>query len=296
MRILLLGNTGQLGWELERALAPLGQVDALDYPVVDLLDPASICAAVRQSEPQIIVNAAAYTAVDSAEQEPERAFAVNDRGPGVLAAEARSAGAALVHYSTDYVFDGTAAVPYTEADVPNPLGVYGGSKLAGERAVQEVGGAYLILRTAWVYSLRRDCFPTKVLEWARRQRVLRVVDDQVSNPTWARMLAEATALVLAQGANYPACWLSERSGVYHLAGDGHTSRYEWARAVLSLDPYRETQIAQELVPAKTADFPTPARRPLHSALNCDRFAEVFGLRLPEWRAALRLAMSPGAQA
>ncbi len=290
MRILLLGNTGQLGWELERTLAPLGEVIPLDYPALDLADEGQVRLLVRRVAPQVIVNATAYTAVDRAETESDLAYAVNARAPQLLAEEAQAIGAALIHFSTDYVFDGVKGAPYVETDLPNPLGVYGASKLAGEQAIQQVGGVYLILRAAWVYSTRRESFVTKVLQWARQQRALRIVADQVSNPTWARALAEITAQLLAQGGLQVVPWLAERAGLYHLAGDGYASRYEWAQAILRLDPHPEEQIVEAVEPALTTDFPTPAHRPLFSALNCDKFMDTFGLRLPDWRNALRLAL------
>ena len=289
-RILLLGKIGQLGWELQRTLSPLGEVTALDYPEIDLVKSESLRPIVRSIRPDVIVNATAYTAVDRAEIEPEIAMAINGRAPGLMAEEARELGAALIHYSTDYVFSGDKGSPYVESDETGPLGMYGQSKLAGERAIQEVGGAYLILRTSWVYSLRRDSFVTKVLEWSRKQPSLRIVSDQVSNPTWCRMLAEVNAQLLAKGGSDLHGWARERSGVYHLAGDGSASRFEWARAILELDSHRDEQVTRELLPAATSEFPTPAQRPLNSALNCDRFAETFRLRLPAWEAALRLAM------
>lgn len=290
MRILLLGKYGQLGWELRRALATVGEVTAFDYPEVDLANFQQARELARQHQPQVIVNAAAYTAVDRAEGEPEVAMAINAQTPAVLAEEARRLGALLIHYSTDYVFDGRKGSEYLESDPPNPLGVYGLSKLEGERAVLAVGGAALILRTSWVYSLRRESFVTKVLQWARQQPVLRVVSDQVSNPTWARMLAEITAQILTRGGESWLDWLGERRGLYHLAGSGCASRLEWAQEILKLDPHPEQQVVREIQPALTADFPTPAQRPLFSALNCDLFTAVFGLRLPPWREALRLAM------
>jgi dTDP-4-dehydrorhamnose reductase len=290
MKLLLLGNTGQLGWELERTLQPLGQVVALDFPGIDMANADSIRKVVREHSPHVIVNATAYTAVDKAESEPDLAHAVNATGPGVLAEEARKLNAALIHYSTDYVFDGTKGTPYVETDLPNPLNVYGQSKLAGEQAIQAIGGAYLILRTAWVYSLRRESFVTKVLHWSRKQKTLRIVADQVSSPTWARMLAEVTAQALARGGANILPWLARRSGVYHLAGGGFASRFEWAREILKYDPQAHEQVTTNLVPAATADFPTPASRPLFSALDCENFITVFGLHLPPWEAILLMAM------
>jgi len=290
MRILLLGKIGQLGWELKRTLAPLGEVIALDYPEIDLSQAGAARQAVRLAAPQVIINASAYTAVDRAESEEPVALAVNGRTPGELAEEAAALGAALIHYSTDYVFDGAKGSPYLETDAPHPLNIYGSSKLAGEQAIQQVGGSFLILRTSWVYSLRRASFVTKVLEWSRGQPSLRVVSDQVSNPTWARMLAEITAQLLAKAGEHPAGWLGERRGLYHLAGDGYASRLEWAQAILRLDPKRGEQVARQILPARTAEFPTPARRPLFSALNCDLYSYTFRQSLPPWEEALRLAM------
>lgn len=296
MRILLLGKTGQLGWELRRTLAPLGEVTALDYPEIDISRPDSIRETLRQTRPEVIFNATAYTAVDRAESEPDIAFAINGQAPGILADEAHRLGAALIHYSTDYVFDGSKGSPYTENDEPHPLNVYGRSKLAGEEAIAASGAAAITLRTAWVYSTRRDSFVTKTLQWARQNRTLRLVTDQISNPTWARMLAETSAhllLLAPQGLFAPAAftgWLGEHCGVYHLAGSGWASRKEWAEAVLRCDPNPAEQVVREILPATTAEFPAPAGRPLFSALDCSRFTETFGLRLPPWEETLKLAM------
>jgi dTDP-4-dehydrorhamnose reductase len=290
LKLLLLGNTGQLGWELQRTLQPLGIVVALDYPEINMADAASIRKTVQEYRPEVIVNATAYTAVDKAECEPELAEAINGTGPGVLAEEAHKLNAALIHYSTDYVFNGAKGKPYLETDTPNPLNVYGKSKLAGEQAIQDVDSAYLILRTAWVYSLRRDSFVSKVLGWVRKNETLRIVDDQISNPTWARMLAEATSLLLARAGDDFLPWLAERKGLYHLAGDGYASRYEWAKQILALDPSPRQQLARRLLPAATTKFPTPAKRPLFSALDCVKFRSTFGLQLPDWKQALVLAV------
>jgi dTDP-4-dehydrorhamnose reductase len=286
MKLLLLGNTGQLGWELQRTIQPLGDVFALDYPQVDLADPTSIRKVVQECRPEIICNATAYTAVDKAESEPELAEAINGQGPGILADEARKLKAVLIHYSTDYVFDGSKNAPYEETDLPHPVNVYGQSKLSGEQAIQSVGGDYLIFRTAWVYSLRRESFVTKVLQWARKKELLRVVDDQVSNPTWARMLAEASAQVLVRGVGY----LRERAGLYHLAGGGYATRYAWAQEILRLDPKKQEQTVKQLLPALSSDFPTPAQRPFFSALECQKFEQAFDLHLPPWDTALKLAL------
>lgn len=293
MKILLIGYTGQLGWELHRALLPLGQITALDRPDISLAEPETLRPLVRHLRPQVIVNAAAYTAVDQAEGEPDLAHMINCTAPAMLAEEANALGATLIHYSTDYVFDGKKAFPYTEQDLPNPINVYGSSKLAGEQAIQAAGGSYLVLRTSWVYSLRRGSFVTKVLEWSRKQPVLRVVDDQISSPTWCRSLATATALVLARASGEPSGWLAERRGLYHLTDRGSASRYEWAKAILALDPRREEQVTRKMEPASSLEFPTPALRPAQSALDCTQFSETFGIQPPDWQLALSLAMDTG---
>ena len=289
-RILLFGRGGQLGWELQRALAPLGEVLALDYPQADFSKPEALRRLVREAQPDLIVNPAAFTAVDRAETESELAFRVNAQSPAVLAEEALRLRVPLVHYSTDYVFDGAKGSPYLESDEPAPLNVYGHSKLAGDRAVISVGGAHIILRTSWVYSMRQGGFVTKVLQWARQQEVLRVVDDQISGPTSARMLAELSALLLAGVGTDPFGWLAQRAGVYHCAGEGACSRYAWAQEILKLDPRPEEQIVRELLPASSDEFPTPAARPLVSVLDCAKLERVFGLRLPPWQVGLKLAM------
>ncbi len=293
MRILLLGNKGQLGWELERTLAPLGELHACDYPEVDLADIDLLRREIKQCRPDLIVNAAAYTAVDRAESEPWLAEAVNTTAPAIMAEEASHTKSAFIHFSTDYVFDGQKGTPYLESDKPNPVCVYGRTKLAGELAIRQVGNAYLILRTSWVYSLRGDSFVTKVLRWARGKPPLRLVTDQVSGPTWARMLAEVTTQLITLGREDLNNWFSQHQGLYHLAGSGFCSRLEWGQEVIKLDPHRQEQTILELQPAETSEFPTPARRPLFSALNCDHFTSTFHLRLPDWQYALKLAMEAG---
>jgi dTDP-4-dehydrorhamnose reductase len=213
---------------------------------------------------------------------------INGTGPGILAEEARRLNGALIHYSTDYVFDGTKGEPYTEEDQPNPINVYGETKLAGEKAVQAVGGAYLIFRTSWVYSLRRPCFVTKVLQWAREQETLRIVDDQISSPTWARTLAEATAQIIAQGRGTPVDYVQEKSGLYHLAGGGSCSRYEWAKAILEMDPQKNEQIISAIKKAKSEEFNTLAQRPLTSILHCGKITKIFYISTPLWKTVLSL--------
>ena len=290
-RILQIGKIGQLGWELLSTCAPLGEVIALDYPDVDLSDNSGLRELVRSVKPDIIINAAAYTNVDRAESEPEKARAINATGPGVLAEEAKKINAVMVHYSTDYVFDGTKGSPYVETDTPKPLSVYGQTKLEGEQAVGASGCVNLVLRTSWVYSMRQGGFVTKVLQWARTQEVMRVVDDQISGPTSARMLAEITALILAQGRDDVYGYLGEKGGLYHCAGGGSCSRYEWAKAILELDPHKEEQKVKELLPAKSSDFAVPANRPMVSVLNCERLNQKTGLSCPEWKSDLRMVMN-----
>ena len=287
MRIFILAENGQLGWELCRTLAPLGEIIAVDYPKIDLERPETVCELIREIKPALVVNAAAYTAVDLAETERERAAKINAIAPGLLAEECNRLGAMFFHYSTDYVFDGTKGSPYIESDTPNPLSVYGRSKLEGEQLVRKAGGAHLIFRTSWVYSMRgQGGFISKVMQWSRRQETLRMVTDQIGNPTWARMLAEVAAQIAVRGQKY----VAERSGLYHLAGSGFTSRLEWTKMILELDPNKQEQITKEILPALTADFPTPAERPLFSALDCSKFESTFDLKLPGWQSALKLAM------
>ena len=291
MKILLFGKNGQLGWEFQRILPILGEVISFDREELDLCDLDAVRKTIAELKPGLIVNASAYTDVDQSETEIERAMKINALAPGVMAETARKLRAAFVHYSTDYVFDGRKNAPYTEMDPVNPLNLYGKSKLLGEENIIQVGEAYLILRTSWVYSLRGNSFVNKVLKWSRQNRMLKVVSDQVSNPTWARMLAEVTGFALAgqKPDLYEA--VRERGGIYHLAGGGFTSRYEWAKQILANDPRRSEQIVQAIEPASSEEFPTPAVRPLFSALDCSLFEEKFGLRLPAWNETLRLALS-----
>ncbi len=291
MNIVLFGKSGQLGWELERTLAGLGNVMALDRGQLDLSDLSAVQQTLEELKPNLIVNASAYTDVDRAENEPELAMKVNALAPGIMAETSRKLGAALIHYSTDYVFDGRANIPYTENASTNPLNVYGKSKLLGEENIKQAGDAYLILRTSWVYSLRGNSFVNKVLGWARKNSTLRIVEDQVGSPTWARMLAEMTSLLLAQtrGSLYEK--IHEQCGIYHLAGSGYTSRYEWAKEILANDPNRSEQTVQAIEPGHTEEFPMPASRPLFSALDCTHFERTFGLRAPPWRSTLKLAMA-----
>lgn len=291
MKIVLIGKNGQLGWEIQRSIAPLGKITALGRDQLDVSDHTAVKNILEELKPDLLINTSAYTDVDQAETQSELATKINSVTPGIMAEVARKTRAVFIHYSTDYVFDGQSAAPYVEADQTNPLNMYGKSKLMGEENIRQAADAYLIFRTSWVYSLRGNSFVNKVLAWSRKNQRLRIVSDQVSSPTWARMLAETTSLVIAtRKANL---WESmrEKSGIYHLAGSGYTSRYEWAQQILANDPNRTGQLVQTIEPVPSGEFSTPATRPLFSALNCEKFSRTFGLRLPDWEESLQLAMA-----
>jgi dTDP-4-dehydrorhamnose reductase len=291
MKIVLFGKNGQVGWELQRILPSLGRVVAFDYDDLDLADLKAVQTLLNELKPDLILNASAYTAVDRAETERDVAMKVNGQAPGVMAEAARRSGGMLVHYSTDYVFDGEKGSPYVETDIPNPLNVYGESKLAGEVAIQQAAEAYLILRTSWVYSLRlQSGFVKKVLSWARQNETLRVVQDQTGCPTWARMLAETTALLIAKSGDRPVDYFKLNHGIYHVAGKGSASRYEWAQAILANDSQRNEHRISRLEPAQSAEFPAAAARPEYSVLDCTQFENTFGLCIPNWKESLVLAM------
>lgn len=291
MNILLFGRNGQLGSEFQRTLPKLGNVTCLDYEDVDLSDIHALQETLQERKPNLIVNASAYTAVDKAETEQDTAKKINALAPGAMAEWARNFGAVLIHYSTDYVFDGRKGSPYNESDPVNPLNVYGKSKLAGEENIKQAGDAYLILRTSWVYGMGKAGFVSKVLQWSRRNEILKIVSDQISNPTWARDLAEATSrLVFAHRGNLQDV-MKERRGIYHLAGNGYISRYEWAKQILANDPRPTEQLVRSIEPVSSDAFPSPAVRPLFSVLDCSKFRQAFGFSLPDWADSLRLAMA-----
>lgn len=289
-KILQIGKIGQLGWELLRTCAPLGEVVALDYPDVDLSESTGLRELVRSVKPDIIINAAAYTNVDKAESEPEKARAINATGPGVLAEEAKKANAILVHYSTDYVFDGTKGSPYIETDSTNPLNYYGQTKLEGEQLIAASGCINFVLRTSCMYSMQAGGFVTKVLHWSRTQQIMRVVDDQICSPTSARLMAEVTAALLAKVVDHSTDWLEERRGVYHCAGAGSCNRYEWAKQILRLDPNPSQQVVKDLVPAKSSEFHSTAVRPLATPFDNTKLGKMFGLSLPGWLVGLQWIM------
>jgi dTDP-4-dehydrorhamnose reductase len=287
MRILLLGATGQVGTELLHTLAPLGSVVAANRTSADLCSADSLRQAVLAAAPDLIVNAAAYTAVDKAESEPDVARQVNAVAPGVLGELAHTSGAALVQYSTDYVFDGQIERPYREDDAPSPLNVYGRTKLEGERAVAASGAAHLILRTTWVYGTHGRNFVLTIRRLAREQSVLRVVNDQVGAPTWSRLIAEATARIAGQGSQDIHGFMRERSGVYHLTCAGQTSWYDFAADIVSsLRGTGETHLAR-VEAVTSAAFVQAAKRPAWSVLDNRKIAEIFGVHLPDWRVAAK---------
>lgn len=287
-RILIFGRVGQVGWELRHKLACLGQVSAVEYPEVDFTNPDSIRAAVRAVEPMAIVNAAAYTAVDKAETEPELAAAINETGPGVLAEEAKRLGALLVHYSTDYVFDGTKQGAWVETDSPNPLSVYGRTKLGGDRAIEAAGCDHLIFRTSWVYGARGSNFLLTMLRLAQERPELRIVSDQIGAPTSSECIALATAGVLAQVLAPGGAGLDGRGGIYNLTNTGHTSWYGFAEAIFARASADFGIQVPNLVPIDTSEYPRPAKRPANSRLSCQRLEETFGLGMPRWEDALSL--------
>lgn len=291
MKIVLLGKNGQLGQELQNTLTAMGDVISLGRADLDLATPKSIETTLTALKPHIIINASAYTEVDRAESQIELANNINALAPGIMAKTARQIGAVFIHYSTDYVFDGKSSIPYVESDTTNPLNAYGQSKLDGENNIQQTGDAYLIFRTSWVYSMNGNSFVNKVLQWSRVNTTLRVVDDQISSPTWARMLAEISTTLLSQNKGDLLDAIRERRGIYHVAGSGYTSRYEWAKEILANDSNQTEQLVQTTEPVSSQEFPTPAQRPLFSALNCTKFKTTFNLPIPGWKESLQIAMT-----
>lgn len=293
--ILLTGVNGQVGYELQHTLSVLGRTVALDRSQLDLSDPDAIRRVVRELKPNLVINPAAYTAVDKAESEPELAFAINATAPAVLAEEAARLGATLVHYSTDYVYDGSKSSPYVENDPTNPLSVYGKSKLAGEEAIRAVGLPHLILRTSWVYGARGKNFLRTILRLAAEREQLRIVGDQFGAPTWSRNIAEATATAMLD-------WQHGKSGTYHMTCAGQTSWHGFAQAILR--QYQTMQTEQNWPPLKaspdsiaaitTAQYPTPAQRPANSVLDNSKLRETFGMEMPDWQASMSEALQEAA--
>ena len=290
---MLTGKNGQLGWELARSLARLGEVNGCDRELMNLADPDAMVKTMRTMRPQLIVNAAAYTAVDRAESEPELAHKINAVAPRIIADEAQALGAAIIHYSTDYVFDGDDKGARVESDPPNPRSAYGRSKLAGEQAVAASGAAHCIFRTSWVYASRGKNFLLTMLRLAREKPELRVIADQIGAPTWARVIAEATANVIGQltergtiNSNSLIDAMRACGGIYHLTASGSTSWHGFAQTIL-----REAGLTTPLQPITTAEYPLPASRPANSRLSCARLGREFGIVLPAWETSLHACMA-----
>lgn len=281
MKILLTGCAGQLGRELKRSLACLGEVIACDRSQLDLARADPLRAALRSIAPAVIINAAAYTAVDKAEAEPGLADTINSLAPGILAEEARRLDALLIHYSTDYVFDGAATAPYAEGAPTGPLNAYGASKLEGEQAIAATGAHALVLRTSWVYGTRGKNFLLTILRLAAERDELTIVADQTGTPNWSRTLAQATSALVARGLPD----LVERAGLYHLSSTGATTWHGFATAIVGGGG------RPRVVPIATADYPTPARRPAYGVLATDRFRAAFGFALPPWDEALAACLA-----
>ena len=296
MRILLTGSTGQVGRELARTLAPLGDVTSPSRDELDLSRPDAIREAVRRARPDLVLNAAAYTDVERAETEPELAWVVNARAPGILAEEAARLGAAIIHFSTDYVFDGRKPEPYVESDPPSPLNLYGETKLRGEEAVRGSGAPHLIFRLSWVYGLRRRNFLRAMLEAFASREVVRVVADQTGRPTWCRTVAEAVVAALGaavgEGADRrasprPATALEAISGLYHLGPAGTTTWHGFAEAILETLRAEGASVAtRRIEPIPSSAYPSAVRRPARSVLSCHAFERAFGLPQPHWKGEL----------
>lgn len=299
--ILVTGRDGQLGFELRRALATLGKVHAIDRDNIDFCDLNAVRQHMRSLRPDIVVNAGAYTDVNRSESDREVANTINGAVPGVLAEELKSYGGKLIiHYSTDYVFNGTSTRPYTEEDPTAPINAYGESKLAGELAVQRAGAPHIILRTEWLYATRGGNFLLTILRLARAGKPLRIIADQVGAPTWARMLAEATAHIVAFVMHTPAAQVTASSGIYHLTAAGQTSWHGFTEAILKESAHRLEQAGKpsewcvnalrQLTPISASEYPTPARRPAYSVLSNDKIQRAFGVGMPDWRDQLHLAL------
>jgi dTDP-4-dehydrorhamnose reductase len=289
MKILLLGADGQVGWELRRSLAPLGEVVCCTRRQADLAQPDAVCRLVRTMAPGVVVNAAAYTAVDQAEAEPERAALINAEAVGRLATEVRRLDGWLVHYSTDYVFAGDRDGYYTEEDEPGPLNVYGRTKLAGERAIEQAGCRHLTLRTSWVFAARGNNFIKTILRLAREREQLRIIADQIGAPTSAESIADATALVLYR-LGYDPVLAARAAGVYNLVAAGETSWHEYARLVVAEARRCGADLKttpENVLPIGTAEYPRPAHRPANSRLNAQKLRDRFGLILPPWQTQVR---------
>lgn len=292
MKTLLFGKNGQVGWELNRALQPLGKIIALDIDDADFSSPESLRQVVQNINPDVICNAVAYTAVDKAENDEDLALKINGISPGVLAEEALKIGALLVHYSTDYVFDGTKATPYTEEDEPNPINAYGRTKLAGEIAIQSSGCDYLILRTSWVYASRAHNFMLTMLKLAQEREDLSIVADQIGAPTTARLIADTTVLCVHQVMKERVTGIFS-SDLYHLTASGHTSWHGFTKEIISLaNQSAKLQLTiKDIKAIPTSNYPTPAVRPMNSQLALTKLESVFSLRMPDWKETLAVCIT-----
>lgn len=285
MKILLLGKIGQVGSELQSSLAILGEVTAWDRSNLDLADTDSIRESIRGLCPEIIVNAAAYTAVDKAEAEPELAMVINGIAPGVMAEEATRLNALLVHYSTDYVFDGTKSAPYTESDETNPLNVYGRSKLAGEQAIRAQAARHLIFRTTWVYDTHGKNFLNTIKRAGAQRTELAIVNDQIGAPTWSREIAVATGEILGLYLKHPN--REQVNGICNLTAQGQTSWFGFAQAAADYGLFSDLDHPPALRAIPSCDYPTPAKRPMYSVLSNAKLQQQFGIQLPDWKISLR---------
>jgi dTDP-4-dehydrorhamnose reductase len=301
LRILVTGANGQVGWHLQRTMAPMGELLAIDIDQVDLTDRDAVSRAVRDFAPNVVVNAAAYTAVDKAESEPKLARAINVDAPAQIAAECARTGALMVHYSTDYVYGGGKPSPYEESDATGPLSVYGETKLAGDQTIIASGCPNIILRTTWVYDIRGKNFLRTVLRLAREKAELRVVGDQFGAPTWARALAQATAIIVARSLEHNSVMGHWQTGLFHLTAAGQTSWAGFAQAIIDdyedfidwpadCGEYGEPLKAKRVVEITTEEYHTPAQRPKNSVLSNNAIQRTFGIFMPDWRAQLRLAL------
>ncbi len=292
MKILLFGKNGQVGWELNRSLQPLGEIIAVDIDEVDFTDSDGLRAIIQTVKPSVICNAVAYTAVDKAEEDEALALIINGIAPGIIAEEAKKLGTLLIHYSTDYVFDGTKTSPYLETDEPNPINAYGRTKLAGEIAVQSSGCDYLIFRTSWVYASRANNFMLTMLRLAQEKEELSIVADQIGAPTTARLIADTTVLCVQQV-------LKERlvgdfsSDLYHLTASGCTSWFGFTEEIAkqAINSLNMQLKLKELKPIPTSDYPTPAQRPINSQLSLAKLESVFTLKIPDWKASLAVCIA-----
>jgi dTDP-4-dehydrorhamnose reductase len=299
LKILIVGKTGQISWELQRCMPLLGTVLCAGRPEIDLINPDSLRQMVRAVRPDVLINAAAYTAVDQAESEPELAMKINGEAPGILAEEMKRIGGLMIHYSTDFVYDGSGTEPWVEESPTAPLNVYGAAKLAGDEAVRAVAGSYLIFRTSWVYGTRGRNFLRTVLRLAQTGEPLRIVDDQIGSPTWSRDIASATSFILARFMSHGESASKQRlsaaaeySGTYHMTSTGYVSWCGFAGLILEeacrLGVHRGCSI--QLTPISTREYRTPALRPSNSRLSSSRLQTAFGISLSDWRASLRMVI------